>query len=364
MEEMCALRLTTTKEGDRKLRGMLDVAADRGWITKGKKRDILSGRKALKALGVLGSESDRDPDTRASTAGPVETLDLAADAEASPAGEPPSDGRCGGTAPDGDEVDEEREEDKRAFLAEMMALRFTATKEGDKKLRDMLAEAVGNRWITKWKQADILMARKALRDTDHLGDDLLTAVASPRLTRSQVARVKPGAEPETDDEGGGPARPICGVTGGGATGGAGAGTPRAPTRTAPPSRAPGALDAAASKPKRKAIPPAVRKAVWERYIGKQHGLFHCLVCKAAEITQMTFEVAHVVSVAHHGDNSVHNLRPICGPCNRGMSSMHMREYCERYPAGDCVVADCPCEEECKFPKCPCTATKAKANPLA
>lgn len=102
--------------------------------------------------------------------------------------------------------------------------------------------------------------------------------------------------------------------------------------------------------------------MWERYIGKQHETFHCLVCKAAEIKSIKYDVADVQPIVMGGDISISKLRPVCAHCNRRMGAMHMREYCARYPAGESSIVDCPCKAACTHAGCPCIGTMAKANP--
>lgn len=78
--------------------------------------------------------------------------------------------------------------------------------------------------------------------------------------------------------------------------------------------------------KRKALQPALKIAVWEKYIGSSlHGV--CFVCATAPITFGTnVEYGHVIAVAKGGEDTVENLRPICASCNRSMGTRNLLEY--------------------------------------
>jgi len=84
------------------------------------------------------------------------------------------------------------------------------------------------------------------------------------------------------------------------------------------------------KRQRKTIPKASRLIVWENEFGKDTaGRASCPLCKE-EITIHSFECGHIVSDANGGSSMPHNLRPICGTCNKGMGAMDMNLYCEKY----------------------------------
>ncbi len=51
----------------------------------------------------------------------------------------------------------------------------------------------------------------------------------------------------------------------------------------------------------------------------------CFVC-AKEISYAETECGHVISLAAGGTNTVDNLRPVCGGCNRNMGTMNMLTY--------------------------------------
>jgi hypothetical protein len=87
------------------------------------------------------------------------------------------------------------------------------------------------------------------------------------------------------------------------------------------------------KPKKKGkekIPVAVRKIVWNTYIGKDNVKGKCLCCNGEDITSTNFECGHVKSEKHGGEVSIDNLRPICSSCNKSMGSNDMDEFMTRY----------------------------------
>lgn len=83
------------------------------------------------------------------------------------------------------------------------------------------------------------------------------------------------------------------------------------------------------KKERRAIPPQLRLKVWETYIGKSlEGV--CFVCERTQIIFGTnVEYGHVTAVANGGADTIENLRPICGPCNKSMGTENLFEYKRR-----------------------------------
>lgn len=85
------------------------------------------------------------------------------------------------------------------------------------------------------------------------------------------------------------------------------------------------------KPKggRKPIGKPLRDQVWLKYMGnKAQGKCYC--CKIRMIHITDFHVGHNKAVAKGGKNNISNLRPICGPCNRGMGTKSIEWYRKKY----------------------------------
>ena len=84
------------------------------------------------------------------------------------------------------------------------------------------------------------------------------------------------------------------------------------------------------KHKKKAIPKALKKIVWDKYIGANIGMTKCMCCKHQVIRQIEFHCGHVIAEANNGQTSVENLRPICAQCNLSMGKMNMNEFMKTY----------------------------------
>jgi len=85
-----------------------------------------------------------------------------------------------------------------------------------------------------------------------------------------------------------------------------------------------------TKYKKKAIPKTVKKATWDRWIGKDVGVTKCLCCEHQEIRQFEFHCGHVIAESKGGKTNVDNMRPICAQCNLSMGSMDMNEFKKMY----------------------------------
>lgn len=81
----------------------------------------------------------------------------------------------------------------------------------------------------------------------------------------------------------------------------------------------------AQKKPRKTIPKTVKSDVWDKYIGKTHGVGKCSCCKN-EIDSKNFECGHVKSVKEGGEDTVENLRPICSKCNKSMGTQNLFDF--------------------------------------
>ena len=81
-----------------------------------------------------------------------------------------------------------------------------------------------------------------------------------------------------------------------------------------------------SKIKSRMISRPLRRAVWNKHVGEHVGSHLCFCCDLSVVSQLTFEVGHVISVFEGGTLDVENLRPICSSCNQSMGSMNMIRF--------------------------------------
>jgi len=84
------------------------------------------------------------------------------------------------------------------------------------------------------------------------------------------------------------------------------------------------------KPKKRIIPLALKRNVWNKYIGEEIGKTQCLCCKLTDITQMNFSCGHITSEYNGGDINLDNLKPICVSCNSSMGTQNMDEFIQKY----------------------------------
>lgn len=73
------------------------------------------------------------------------------------------------------------------------------------------------------------------------------------------------------------------------------------------------------------ISKSLRDQVWMRYM-KNKAQGKCYCCRMRPIHYTDFQVGHNKARATGGKNHISNLRPICGPCNRGMQTMSIEKY--------------------------------------
>jgi 5-methylcytosine-specific restriction endonuclease McrA len=78
--------------------------------------------------------------------------------------------------------------------------------------------------------------------------------------------------------------------------------------------------------KKKSIPKAMKRLVWDTYIGEDIGRALCTCCNHVYIRQIEFHCGHVVAEANGGQLNIDNLRPICAQCNLSMRTMNMEEF--------------------------------------
>lgn len=74
------------------------------------------------------------------------------------------------------------------------------------------------------------------------------------------------------------------------------------------------------------IPHRIRQLVWNTHAGEDKGTTMCHCCYHTKISQLQFECGHIQARAKGGPDSVDNLKPICGACNRSMGTMNMLEF--------------------------------------
>lgn len=84
------------------------------------------------------------------------------------------------------------------------------------------------------------------------------------------------------------------------------------------------------KYKKELIPVALRKAVWNTYIGENFGMGYCFAGCRGIISQMNFACGHVISEKDGGKLILQNLRPVCTTCNSSMSTQNMTEFMKKY----------------------------------
>ena len=97
-------------------------------------------------------------------------------------------------------------------------------------------------------------------------------------------------------------------------------TTKASTLKVPTSKTP------TSKTPKKAIPKAMKRLVWDTYIGEDVGKALCTCCNHVYIRQIEFHCGHVIAEACGGQINIDNLRPICAQCNLSMRTMNMDEF--------------------------------------
>lgn len=80
---------------------------------------------------------------------------------------------------------------------------------------------------------------------------------------------------------------------------------------------------------RVAIPKALQKQVWEKeFNATTNGkcpIYNCTNILDKKVSN-SWQCGHIISVMNGGTNDIDNLRPICTPCNKSMSSMDWDIY--------------------------------------
>lgn len=85
-----------------------------------------------------------------------------------------------------------------------------------------------------------------------------------------------------------------------------------------------------NKKKKKPIPVALKRMVWNKWIGEALGKSKCLCCKLTEITMLNFSCGHIIAEANGGELKLDNLKPICGSCNSSMNTCNMNDFIKKY----------------------------------
>jgi hypothetical protein len=79
----------------------------------------------------------------------------------------------------------------------------------------------------------------------------------------------------------------------------------------------------------KSIPKTVKILVWNKYVGKEHGVGKCYVCSES-IDSKHFECGHIQAKSQGGHENIDNLRPVCSVCNKSIGSTNMNKFKRQY----------------------------------
>lgn len=83
--------------------------------------------------------------------------------------------------------------------------------------------------------------------------------------------------------------------------------------------------------RKKAIPKAVREAVWVKYARNEFEIKCQTTWCPNRITAFTFQAGHNVPEVRGGATDVSNLVPICSRCNQSMGSQYtFDEWCKQF----------------------------------
>ena len=100
--------------------------------------------------------------------------------------------------------------------------------------------------------------------------------------------------------------------------------------SAPPTTASVPTPLANEKKKKKPIPVALKRKVWNKWVGEDTGKAKCMCCQLTDITQLSFHCGHIIAEAMGGELKVDNLKPICQSCNSSMGTTNMDEFTKKY----------------------------------
>jgi predicted GTPase len=89
-----------------------------------------------------------------------------------------------------------------------------------------------------------------------------------------------------------------------------------------------------NKYKRTKLPKVVRDQTWNTYIGNEKSIGDCYVC-GKDISIQYYECGHIISVKDGGSDTIDNLRPVCGKCNKSVGAQNMNDFKQKYfPVSD------------------------------
>ena len=83
-------------------------------------------------------------------------------------------------------------------------------------------------------------------------------------------------------------------------------------------------------PARVAVNAAVKTQMWNRWVGQERGESPCFACGTTKVTQREHEAGHIKPASAGGGDTVDNLRPVCGTCNKSMGVRQMDEFCRAH----------------------------------
>jgi len=90
--------------------------------------------------------------------------------------------------------------------------------------------------------------------------------------------------------------------------------------------------------KKKTIPKALKRMVWDKHIGEDIGKSLCKCCNLTAITQMSFHCGHILAEANGGETNIDNLLPICELCNKSMGTTNLLEFKKKMETNDLKVS--------------------------
>jgi hypothetical protein len=88
----------------------------------------------------------------------------------------------------------------------------------------------------------------------------------------------------------------------------------------------GPIDSNQAFPETRKLKQSIRELVWNTHVGSKHGMAWCFACGATQISPFRFECGHIKARARGGLDSIENLLPICGLCNRSMGTMNLYDF--------------------------------------